>query len=90
MEAVSRKRFDDHHHLPDNTGIMYIPHDNNVSMIAPLHPTCNPIKWEMTHVNIQEFIISYPPRKEPHQSDQYTKEIYIYFNLNLYINLTFK
>jgi hypothetical protein len=46
-----------------------IPYDNTL-MIVPLHPTCNLIKWEIMHVNIQEFITSYPPRNEPDQSDQ--------------------
>jgi hypothetical protein len=45
--------------LQDNTGILRIPHDN-VSTTAPLHPTCSPNKWEITHMNIREFITSYP------------------------------
>jgi hypothetical protein len=49
-------------HLQDNKGILYIPY-TNVSTIVALHPTCNPIEWELTHVDIQEFITSYPPRK---------------------------
>jgi hypothetical protein len=57
-------------------GILHIPFDD-VSTIAPLHPTCNPIKWEIMHGSIQEFITSYPPRNEPDQSDQYTSEIII-------------
>jgi hypothetical protein len=61
-------------HPQDNTGILHIPYDT-VTMIVPLHPNCNRIKWEITHVNIQEFITSYPPRKEPDQSDRYTSEI---------------
>jgi hypothetical protein len=73
-------------------GILYIPRDNSDSAIVPLHPTCNPIKCEIRHVNIQEFITSYPPRKEPDQSDQHTIEklidIHIYFNRNFYLNLT--
>jgi hypothetical protein len=77
-----------------NTGILHIPYDNSVSAIVSLHPTCNPIKREVTLVNIQKFITSYPPRKEPDQSDQYTREItniyiYIYINLNFDLNLTF-
>jgi hypothetical protein len=52
-------------HPQDNTGILHTPYEN-VSTIVPLHPTCNPIKWEVT---------PYPPRKEPDQSDQYTREI---------------
>jgi hypothetical protein len=61
-------------HLQDNTGIPHVAHDN-VLTTDPLHPTCNPFKWEITHVHIQEFITSHPPRKEPDQSDQYTGEI---------------
>jgi hypothetical protein len=57
-------------HLQDNTGILHTPYDN-VSTIVPLHL----IKWEITHVNIQEFITSYPPKKEPDQSNHYTSEI---------------
>jgi hypothetical protein len=81
-------------HLQDNTGILHTPYDN-VSMIAPLHTTCNPIKWEITHVNIEEFIITYPPRTEPDKSYQYTSEItnryiHIYFNLSFDHILTFK
>jgi hypothetical protein len=41
-----------------NTGIPHIPYDN-VSAIVALHRTCNPIKCEMTHVNIPEFVTSY-------------------------------
>jgi hypothetical protein len=33
------------------------------------------VKLEMTHVNTQEFITSYPSRKKPDHSDQYTSEI---------------
>jgi hypothetical protein len=55
-------------------GILHIPCDN-VSTIVPLHPTCNTIEWEIMHVNVQEFITSYPLRKEPDQSDQYTSKI---------------
>jgi hypothetical protein len=62
-------------HLQDNTGILRTPRDNNVSTIAPLHPTCNPIKWDITHVNIPEFITSYALRKEPDQRDQCTSVI---------------
>jgi hypothetical protein len=51
-------------HLQDNTEILHTPHDNNVTLIVPLHPTCNPIKREITHMKIQEFVTSYPPRKE--------------------------
>jgi hypothetical protein len=69
-------------HLQDNMGILHVSYDNSVSTTAPLHPTCNPTKWEITHVNIQEFITSYPPRKEPDQSDQYTSEI-----TNTYIHI---
>jgi hypothetical protein len=64
-----------HDYLQDNTGLLHIPYDNTVSTTIPLHPTCNPIKLEITHVHTQEFITSHPPRKEPDQSDQYTGEI---------------
>jgi hypothetical protein len=50
-------------HLQDNTGILYIAYGNSVSATVPLHPTCSPIRWEIAHVNIQYFVISYPPRK---------------------------
>jgi hypothetical protein len=40
------------------------PYDN-VSTIVPLHPTCNPNKWETAHVNTQAFITTYPPSKDP-------------------------
>jgi hypothetical protein len=69
-----------------------MPYDKNVSTIVPLHTTCSPIKWEITHVNIQEFITSYPPRKKPDHNDQYTSEItniYIYFHIDFELNLTF-
>jgi hypothetical protein len=62
-------------HLQDNTGALHVPFDNTVSTTVPLHPTCNPIKWETTHVNIQEFVATYPPGREPDHSDQYTSEI---------------
>jgi hypothetical protein len=55
-------------------GMLHIPYDN-VSTVVPLHPTYNPIKWEITHLNIQEFITSNPPRKGPDKSDQYTSKI---------------
>jgi hypothetical protein len=61
--------------VQDNMGILQIPYDNYVSTTAPLHPTCSPIKWEIPHVNIQEFITSYPPCKDADQSDQCTGEI---------------
>jgi hypothetical protein len=35
-------------HLQDNTGIPYVPYDNNVRTLAPLYPTCNAIKWDIT------------------------------------------
>jgi hypothetical protein len=69
-------------HLQNNTRVLHVPYDNNVSTTVPLHPTCNPVKWEVTHVNIQELITSHPSRQEPGHSDQYTSEIYIYSNLN--------
>jgi hypothetical protein len=40
-------------------------------------PKLSPIKWKITHVNMREFITPHPPRKEPDQSDRYTREIYI-------------
>jgi hypothetical protein len=61
--------------LKDNMGILHIPYDNNVWKTVPLYPTCNPIKWEIRHVNTKEFITSYAPRKEPDQTDQYSSEI---------------
>jgi hypothetical protein len=51
-------------HLQDNMGVLHTPYDS-FSTIVPLHPTCNSIKWEMTHVNIQEFITWHLHRKEP-------------------------
>jgi hypothetical protein len=66
-------------------GILHIPYDN-FSTIVPLHPNFNPIKWDTTHVNIQEFITTFTPRNEIDQSDQYTNEttnIYIYLILIL-------
>jgi hypothetical protein len=59
------------HNSPDRVqtttydmGILHVP-DDKVSTTVPLHPTCNPIKREIRHVNIT----TYPPRKDPYQSD---------------------
>jgi hypothetical protein len=40
-------------------GILHIPYDN-ISTVVPLHLICNLIKWEITHINIREFITSNP------------------------------
>jgi hypothetical protein len=69
--------------VQDNTGMLHITCDNNVSKRAPLYPNCYPIKRGITHVNIQEFTTSYTPRTEPDQSDQYTSETYIHVYLIL-------
>jgi hypothetical protein len=61
--------------------MLHVPR-NSVSTTIPVHPTYNPISYDITHVNVQESITSHPPMKEPDLSDQYTSEIN-----NKYINV---